>query len=59
MLKSNEQGKRWSPKSYRRNHREENGRWHIQLGDRLIRQGKYQQGLKEYNKALKLMVKHT
>jgi len=59
MINLSELEKKWAPKSYRRNIGNDNGRWHIKLGDRLIRQGKFEQGLKEYNKALKLMLRHT
>lgn len=34
----------------------QNGRWHIRLGDQLIRQGRYEQAMAEYHKALKFML---
>lgn len=59
MINLSELEKKWAPKPYRRNIGNDRGRWHIKLGDRLIRQGKLEQGLREYNKALKLMLRHT
>ena len=33
------------------------GQWHIALGDRLIQQGKIEQALAEYHKALEIILK--
>jgi len=35
---------------------QQSGRWHIRLGDQLIRQGRYEQAMAEYHKALKFML---
>ncbi len=35
---------------------QQSGRWHISLGDQLIRRGRYEQAMSEYHKALKFML---
>ena len=57
MENSVESGKRKSSEEKRSRTLRESGRWHIKLGDRLIKQGKYEQGIAEYHRALLLMLK--
>ena len=56
MEKSVESGKRKSSEEKRSGTLRKSGRWHIKLGDRLIKQGKYEQGMAEYHRALLLML---
>lgn len=47
--------RRGKPRNMKRR-KKRNENWHITLGDRLIQQGKYQQAMAEYNKALKILL---
>ena len=50
---------RYSPQAGGWTKQNDKGRWHMERGDRLIRQGRYEEGMREYNKGFRLIIGHS